>query len=96
MTPAGRGKLRVLVVCITVRKALNPKVLVRVYRSYGRLQQRDFVFGQVEQIIDDAVDLGFSLGDLGAVASDPVFPVGGPLSGGYSIISSAQASSAAR
>lgn len=28
-------------------------------------QQRDFVRGQVEQAIDDAVDLGFGLGDLG-------------------------------
>lgn len=53
------------------------------YWSYCSLQQPDFVFGQVEQVIDNAVDLGFSLGDFGgqasdfgAIAVDPVFPIG--------------------
>jgi len=51
--------------------------------SYNAFQQRDFAFGQIKQVVDDAVDLGFGLGylggqagDLGAVAVDPVFPVG--------------------
>ncbi len=35
-------------------------------KSNCTLQQSDFVFGQIEQVIDDAIDLGFSLGDFGS------------------------------
>lgn len=61
---------------MSAEKSIQPAIWSR-----SAFQQRDFVFGQVEQIIDDAVDLGFGLsdfggqaGDLGAVAVDPVFP----------------------
>src|SRR5690606_30141012 len=62
-----------------------PTLTEMAYASslYRAFQKRNFVFGQVEQLINDAIDLGFCLGnlsgqagDLSAVAIDPVLPVG--------------------
>ncbi|WP_150297708.1 hypothetical protein [Salipiger aestuarii] len=65
------------------RRVLNREEILPIEGLGRRIQQRDFVFGQVKQVVDDALDPGFGLGDFGAqtqgfgaVAIDPVFPIG--------------------